>query len=63
MSKWNDQHIKEGRVVAYRPKMTDRTKIGVVKSVDFKGVTVEFPEGIQVVIKEDLTPIFSNFHP
>lgn len=63
MSKWNDQHIKQGKVVAYRPKLSDKTKFGVVKSVDFNSVTVEFSEGIQVVIKDDLTPLWSNFYP
>jgi hypothetical protein len=63
MSKWNDQHIKQGKVVAYRPKLSDKTKFGVVKSVEFNSVTVEFSEGIQVVIKDDLTPLWSNFYP
>lgn len=62
-NKWNEQHIKVGRVVAYRPKLTDRTRFGVVKALDFKSVTVEFVDETKVVIKDDLTPVFSKFHP
>jgi len=62
-NKWNEQHITIGRVVAYRRKLSDKTKIGVVTKLDYQSVTVEFPDATRVVLKEDLTPIWSNFHP
>jgi len=34
-----------------------------VTKLDYKSVTVEFPDATRVVLKEDLTPIWSEFHP
>jgi hypothetical protein len=63
MSKWNKQHITEGRMVAYRPKLSERSRIGQVLEFDGKTANVEFAEGIEVVLADDLTPIFSKIAP
>lgn len=63
MSNWNKQHIKKGRMVAYRPKLSDKTIIGQVVEVNDKTVTVDFAEGIKEVMLDDLTPIFSTIAP
>ena len=63
MSKWNKQHITKGRMVAYRPKLTDKSRIGQVVHCDGKTANVEFAEGIEVVLADDLTPIFSKIAP
>jgi hypothetical protein len=60
MSKWNKQHITKGRMVAYRPKLSDKSRIGQVVHCDGKTANVEFAEGIEVVLADDLTPIFSK---
>jgi hypothetical protein len=36
MSKWNEQHLTEGRMVAYRPKLSERSRIGQVLEFDDK---------------------------
>jgi hypothetical protein len=63
MSKWNEQHLTEGRMVAYRPKLSERSRIGQVVHCDGKTANVEFAEGIEVVLADDLTPIFSKIAP
>jgi hypothetical protein len=63
MSKWNKQHIMKGRMVAYRPKLSERSRIGQVLKFDGKTANVEFAEGIEVVLADDLTPIFSKIAP
>lgn len=63
MSNWNKQHIKKGRMVAHRPKLSDKTRIGQVVEVNDKTVTVDFAEGIKEVMLDDLTPIFSTIAP
>jgi hypothetical protein len=59
-NKWNKQHLTEGRMVAYRPKLSERSRIGQVLEFDGKTANVEFAEGIEVVLADDLTPIFSK---
>lgn len=63
MSKWNKQHITKGRMVAYRPKLTDKSRIGQVLEFDDKTAKVQFADEIKVVLKDDLTPIFSTIAP
>ena len=63
MSKWNKQHIMKGRMVAYRPKLSERSRISQVVHCDGKTANVEFAEGIEVVLADDLTPIFSKIAP
>lgn len=60
---WNEQHLTRGRMVAYRPKLTDKTRIGQVVHSDGKTAKVEFAEGIELVLADDLTPIFSKIAP
>jgi hypothetical protein len=62
-NKWNKQHINKGRMVAYRPKLSERSRIGQVVHCDGKTANVEFAEGIEVVLADDLTPIFSKIAP
>jgi hypothetical protein len=62
-NKWNKQHIIKGRMVAYRPKLSERSRIGQVVHCDGKTANVEFAEGIEVVLADDLTPIFSKIAP
>jgi hypothetical protein len=62
-NKWNKQHITEGRMVAYRPKLSERSRIGQVLEFDGKTANVEFAEEIEVVLADDLTPIFSKIAP
>ena len=62
-NKWNKQHITKGRMVAYRPKLSERSRIGQVVHCDGKTANVEFAEGIEVVLADDLTPIFSKIAP
>ena len=62
-NKWNKQHITKGRMVAYRPKLSERSRIGQVLEFDGKTANVEFAEGIEVVLADDLTPIFSKIAP
>jgi len=62
-SKWNKQHIMKGRMVAYRPKLSEQSRIGQVVHCDGKTANVEFAEGIEVVLADDLTPIFSKIAP
>lgn len=62
-SKWNKQHINKGRMVAYRPKLSDKSRIGQVLEFDDKTATVQFADETKVVIKDDLTPIFSTIAP
>jgi hypothetical protein len=50
-------------MVAHRPKLTDKTRIGQVVHCDGKTAKVEFAEGIEVVLADDLTPIFSKIAP
>jgi hypothetical protein len=63
MSKWNEQHITKGRMVAYRPKLSERSRIGQVVHCDGKTAKVQFADEIKVVLKDDLTPIFSTIAP
>ena len=63
MSNWNKQHINKGRMVAYRPKLSERSRIGQVLEFDDKTATVQFADEIKVVLKDDLTPIFSTIAP
>jgi hypothetical protein len=63
MSKWNEQHIMKGRMVAYRPKLSDKSRIGEVLEFDDKTAKVQFADETQVVLKDDLTPIFSTIAP
>ena len=63
MSKWNKQHINKGRMVAYRPKLSDKSRIGEVLEFDDKTAKVQFADETQVVLKDDLTPIFSTIAP
>jgi hypothetical protein len=63
MSKWNEQHIMKGRIVAYRPKLSDKSRIGEVLEFDDKTAKVQFADETQVVLKDDLTPIFSTIAP
>jgi hypothetical protein len=60
---WNEQHLTQGRMVAFRPKLSDKTRIGQVVHCDGKTANVEFAEGIEVVLADDLTPIFSKIAP
>lgn len=60
---WNEQHLTQGRMVAHRPKLTDKSRIGQVVHCDGKTAKVEFAEGIEVVLADDLTPIFSKIAP
>ena len=62
-NKWNKQHITKGRMVAYCPKLSERSRIGQVVHCDGKTANVEFAEGIEVVLADDLTPIFSKIAP
>ena len=62
-NKWNKQHINKGRMVAYRPKLSERSRIGQVLEFDDKTATVQFADETQVVLKDDLTPIFSTIAP
>jgi hypothetical protein len=62
-NKWNKQHITKGRMVAYRPKLSERSRIGQVLEFEGKTANVEFAEGIEVVLADDLTPIFSKIAP
>jgi len=62
-SYWNEQHIKENRIVAYRPSKAQKTIIGQVLSVDSDTATVQFACETLVCLKDDLTPIFSNIAP
>jgi len=62
-NKWNKQHINKGRMVAYRPKLSERSRIGQVLEFDDKTATVQFADEIKVVLKDDLTPIFSTIAP
>jgi hypothetical protein len=62
-NKLNKQHINKGRMVAYRPKLTDKSRIGQVLEFDDKTATVQFADEIKVVLKDDLTPIFSPIAP
>jgi hypothetical protein len=57
-NKWNKQHINKGRMVAYRPKLSERSRIGQVLEFDDKTAKVQFAK-TKVVLKDDLTPIFS----
>ena len=63
MSNWNKQHIMKGRMVAYRPKLSERSRIGQVVHCDGKTAKVQFADEIKVVLKDDLTPIFSTIAP
>lgn len=60
---WNDQHIKEGRMVAYRPYKAEKTIVGQVMEVNSDSATVQFACETLVCMKEDLTPIFSKIAP
>jgi hypothetical protein len=62
-NKWNKQHINKGRMVAYRPKLSDKSRIGQVLEFDDKTAKVQFADEIKVVLKDDLTPIFSTIAP
>ena len=62
-NKWNEQHITIGRMVAYRPKLSERSRIGQVLEFDDKTAKVQFADETQVVLKDDLTPIFSTIAP
>ena len=62
-NKWNKQHITIGRMVAYRPKLSERSRIGQVLEFDDKTAKVQFADEIKVVLKNDLTPIFSTIAP
>ena len=62
-NRWNKQHITKGRMVAYRPKLSDKSRIGQVLEFDDKTAKVQFAEGIEVVLADDLTPIFSKIAP
>jgi hypothetical protein len=62
-NKWNKQHITKGRMVAYRPNLSDKSRIGQVLEFDDKTVKVQFADEIKVVLKDDLTPIFSTIAP
>ena len=63
MSKWNEQHLTEWRMVAYRPKLSERSRIGQVLEFDDKTAKVQFADEIKIVLKDDLTPIFSTIAP
>jgi hypothetical protein len=60
---WNEQHLTQGRMVAHRPKLTDKSRIGQVVHCDGKTAKVQFADEIKVVLKDDLTPIFSTIAP
>ena len=62
-NKWNKQHITKGRMVAYRPKLSERSRIGQVLKFDDKTAKVQFADETKVVSKDDLTPIFSTIAP
>ena len=62
-NKWNKQHITKGRMVAYRPKLSERNQIGQVLEFDDKTAKVQFADEIKVILKDDLTPIFSTIAP
>ena len=62
-NKWNKQHITKGRMVAYRPKLSDQSRFGQVLEFDDKTAKVQFADEIKVVLKNDLTPIFSTIAP
>ena len=62
-NKWNKQHINKGRMVAYRPKLSERSRIGQVLEFDDKTAKVQFADEIKIVLKDDLTPIFSTIAP
>jgi hypothetical protein len=62
-NKWNKQHITKGRMVAYRPKLSERSRIGQVLEFDDKTAKVQFADETKVVFKDDLTPIFSTIAP
>ena len=50
-------------MVAYRPKLSERSRIGQVLEFDDKTATVQFADETKVVLKDDLTPIFSPIAP
>jgi hypothetical protein len=50
-------------MVAYRPKLSERSRIGQVLEFDDKTAKVQFADEIKVVLKDDLTPIFSTIAP
>ena len=62
-NKWNKQHITKGRMVAYRPKLSERSRIGQVLEFDDKTAKGQFADETKVVFKDDLTPIFSTIAP
>jgi len=62
-NKWNKQHITKGRMVAYRPKLSEKSRIGQVLEFDDKTAKVQFSDETKVVSKDDLTPIFSTIAP
>jgi hypothetical protein len=62
-NRWNKQHIMKGRMVAYRPKLSMRSRIGQVLEFDDKTAKVQFADETKVVLKDDLTPIFSTIAP
>jgi hypothetical protein len=53
----------KGRMVAYRPKLSERSRIGQVLEFDDKTAKVQFADETKVVLKDDLTPIFSTIAP
>jgi hypothetical protein len=50
-------------MVAYRPKLSDKSRIGQVLEFDDKTAKVQFADETKVVLKDDLTPIFSTIAP